>query len=490
MKNGKAPGADGITVEMLKDVQDELLPMLTEMFNRYLETGKIDDNLADSSTLLLFKKGDSTLIRNYRPISLLSVLAKLLTKTMLNRIERTMDWEQGEEQAGFRRDRSTTECMLTLCELIEKSHEYNEPLFLCFIDFEKAFDSVEMNGLWSALQEQGVHCRIIQLFRSIYENAKSEFRVNADERVPVEIKRGVRQGDAASPALFNAALESIFRRLDWDLKGVNINGNYLSHLRFADDIVLVARAREDIQEMLQELDTEATLWGLKINEEKTSWMCSGEQIENFTGSGDFQVTLNERALTRVEKYVYLGRQLSIPQDLKSELARRIRAGWAAFKQHETYLVAKRVPMMHKRRLFDMCVLPAMLYGSETWAATREDLRNLTVAQRRMERRMARTSLRDRRTNEWLRGVTKVRDVVDEAHFRKWSYAWRVAKMDSVRWTRQLVDWRPREAKRSRGRPRRRWRDELAEGSGTSNWTNRARGMELRAWLLQCGRCAL
>ena len=147
-------------------------------------------------------------------------------------------------------------------------------------------------------------------------------------------------------------------------------------------------------------------------------------------------------------------------------------------------------MKHKRRLFDMCVLPAMLYGCETWAATKKQLEILAVAQRRMERRMAGTSLRDRRTNKWLRGVTKVRDVIDEAHFRKWSYAWRVAKMDPTLWTRQLVDWDPREAKRSRGRPRRRWRDELAEGCGTKNWPSRARRMPKQEWLLQCGRCAL
>ena len=84
MKSGKAPGNDGITVEMLKAAQEELIPRLTEMFNDFLRTGTIDDNLADSSTLLLFKKGDPAMLKNYRPISLLATIDNLLTKIIID----------------------------------------------------------------------------------------------------------------------------------------------------------------------------------------------------------------------------------------------------------------------------------------------------------------------------------------------------------------------------------------------------------------------
>ena len=130
-----------------------------------------------------------------------------------------MEQEQDVTQAGFRAGFSTIDHMLCLCELIERCKEYQKPLFLCFVDFEKAFDSVEMNALWNALQCQGVHPKLIRLLRSIYLQAKSEIRVNADQKVEVKIARGVRQGDPISPMLFNAALEDMFRRLDWERRG-------------------------------------------------------------------------------------------------------------------------------------------------------------------------------------------------------------------------------------------------------------------------------
>jgi hypothetical protein len=475
MKTGKAPGEDGITTEMLKFAQEDLLPRLTRMFNRFLETGSIDDHLADSSTLLLHKKGDPALLKNYRPISLLPSIGKLLTKTILNRIQKTIDQEQDEAQAGFRQDYSTVDHILTICELIERCQEYRKPLYICFVDFEKAFDSVEMNALWTALQQQGIHPRIIRLLRSIYLQGRSEFRVNADQKVEVKIARGVRQGDPVSPVLFNAALEGVIRKLDWANRGIKIDGRYLSNLRFADDIALTAETPEELQDLLQELSDQAASFGLKINEDKTAWLGSGGLVTGSNEGGErFQVKLNEKTIERTASYVYLGRLLTMPMDLKAELRRRVQAGWAAFAGLKSYLTARRVPMKHKRRLFNSNVLPAMLYGCETWAAKKEDLKMLEVAQRRIERRMANVTLRDRWTNEKLRGVTKVKDISELYHHRKIAFAAKIAAMDPIRWTRTLIDWCPREASRARGRPRTRWADELAQQMGSRNWTRRLR----------------
>jgi len=373
MQTGKAPGDDGITVEMLKAAQETLLPILTGMLNRYLEEGRIDNNLANSSTLLLPKKGDLTLLSNYRPISLLSSIAKLFTRTLCNRIKATMEHEQGEEQAGFRAGFSTIEHIATLCELIERCREFRVPLYICFVDFEKAFDSVELNALWRSMQCQGVHPQLIRLLQSIYTQAKNVVRINADQRVEVKIERGVRQGDPISPMLFNAALEDIFRRLDWHDGGINIDGDHLTHLRFADDIVIISTNMAEIQTRLRELSVMAAKSGLKINEAKTEWL-SNQQEDPPPA-----LTLNGKEIKRANNFVYLGRQVSSPQNLPGELARRVRAGWFAFSKLSSYLTARRVPMKHKRYLFNMCILPAMLYACETWAPRESDLTIMEIA---------------------------------------------------------------------------------------------------------------
>ncbi|KAE9412579.1 hypothetical protein Angca_007948, partial [Angiostrongylus cantonensis] len=109
-----------------------------------------------SETVLLFKKGDPRDVGNYRPICLLSVVYKLFTRVILNRIDRTLHDKQPCEQAGFRKGFSTLENTHTLTRRIEVSRVYKRLLCLTFIDLEEAFDSTELEAVMEALGSQGV----------------------------------------------------------------------------------------------------------------------------------------------------------------------------------------------------------------------------------------------------------------------------------------------------------------------------------------------
>uniref|UniRef100_A0A914XFR3 Reverse transcriptase domain-containing protein n=1 Tax=Plectus sambesii TaxID=2011161 RepID=A0A914XFR3_9BILA len=163
MKTGKTPGNDHITTEMLKHGHGTLVPVLTQLFNTCLTRQATPKHMANSSTILLFRKGNLLQLKNYRPISLLSIISKLLTKVINNRIKHILDESQPPKLAGFRRHFSTIDHLHSLNKLIEKTHKYQRPLYMLFIDFEKAFDSVEANAIWSAIQEQGVHAKLINL---------------------------------------------------------------------------------------------------------------------------------------------------------------------------------------------------------------------------------------------------------------------------------------------------------------------------------------
>ena len=97
----------------------------------------------DSEVILLFKKGDIANIENYGPISLLSIFYKLLTTIILNRLTNKFDFYQPVEQAGFRKGYSMTDHLQVVHTLIEKTTEYNILLHMAFIDYHKAFDSIE-----------------------------------------------------------------------------------------------------------------------------------------------------------------------------------------------------------------------------------------------------------------------------------------------------------------------------------------------------------
>ncbi|XP_029640405.1 uncharacterized protein LOC115215385 [Octopus sinensis] len=147
MKNGKAPGKDGITSEVLKSGREQLWKILAERFTHYLDEGRIPSQWKESNTILLYKKGDREDLKNYRPICLLSHVCKLFTNIILNRLSRRLDEQQPREQAGFRKNYSTMDHIFALTQLLERANEYKLPLCVAFIDYEKAFDSVETNAV-------------------------------------------------------------------------------------------------------------------------------------------------------------------------------------------------------------------------------------------------------------------------------------------------------------------------------------------------------
>ena len=144
---------------------------------------------------------------------------------------------------------------------------------VAFVDYEKASDSVQTQAILTSLQEQGIEDVYIEILKHIYTDSSLTVGLHLHkESEKIRIKRGVRQGDTISPKLFTATLESIFRRLNWENKGVKIDGEFLSNLRFADDIFLCTETLQELQHMLQELSDESRRMGLKMNIAKTKVM--------------------------------------------------------------------------------------------------------------------------------------------------------------------------------------------------------------------------
>lgn len=463
MKKGRSPGPDAVTAEMLQAGVDSLSHPLAALFNECLENCYIPDQLPDSTISLIFKKGSNLDIANYRPIALLSTIYKVFTTVIGMRMENDLDRNQPAEQAGFRKNFSTTDHIQAVSELIQKSSEYQFPLYLIFIDFKKAFDSVEFDAVWRSLKNQAVHATLINIIQKIYSTALVDVKVG-HHQVPIEVRRGVRQGDTISPQLFAAVVEDVFRRLDWEEKGININGSRLNHLRYADDIVLISHDPDEVSEMLQELADASKEVGLLINTGKTQAM---------TNTAELPLLLNGTPLSYVDQFIYLGQRLSFDQNPSIELQRRTRAGWYAFNKYYDFLTNKKVHLRLKRKVYQSCIEPALLYGCETWALRLQDRRRLIVTQRKMMRKMIGITLLDRRTNEWLQNTVKLPDVRARVIRKKWNWARKIALMEPERWTRRLIEWRPMECQRPIRRPKTRWRDELKERLGEA-WMSAAR----------------
>ena len=201
---------------------------------------------------------------------------------------------------------------------------------MAFVDYEKAFDSIETPAVLRSMKEQGIPGKYTRTLKNIYETATASIRLH-ENCGPVYIRRGVRQGDTISPKLFTAALESIFKHLDWGEKGINIDGNYLHHLRFADDIVIFATTAEKLQIMLEELNVEGKPVGMKMNMEKMKVIFNSECIRR-------DIEVENTKLETVTEYIYLGQKITADRDMDREIDRRIGLGWAPYGEHKHLLV--------------------------------------------------------------------------------------------------------------------------------------------------------
>ncbi|GBP48050.1 Retrovirus-related Pol polyprotein from type-1 retrotransposable element R2 [Eumeta japonica] len=176
-------------------------------------------------------------------------------------------------QAGLRSGYSTLEHIYIIKQLFEKSKEYDVTFYCCFLDYSKAFDTIEHEKIWQALKNQGIENKYIRILKNICDNSETKIKPEKEGK-EIKIERGLRQGDSLSPQLFTAILKEVFRQLDWEQCGLSINGENLSNLRFAIDLIISSSTGKGLQAMLNDLLRESSKMGLDINTLKTKAMAN------------------------------------------------------------------------------------------------------------------------------------------------------------------------------------------------------------------------
>ena len=418
---------------------------------------------SESEIILLYKKGDPADIGNYRPISLMSCLYKLFAACLLDRISSNIDAHQPIEQAGFRSGFSTVDHIQVVDQVIEKYLEFRRPSYLAFIDYKKAFDSISHSSIWEALKTQNINEKYINILKNIYSNSSS--RVKLDRTgAKFNIKRGVRQGDPLSPKLFISVLQYVMEILPWSKRGININGNFLSHLRFDDVIILFSENPQQLNKLLNDLHQASIKVGLEMNLDKTKGMTNNHMTP---------ILVNDIPLEFVQNYVYLGKQISFSKGRnKDEVDRRISITWKKYWAHKE-IFKSQLPLPLKKIVMDSSILPCLTYGCQTWTLDLKTRNKIQTTQRRMERSLLSIKLKDKMRNVDIRKKTKVTDASTFSLQRKWNWAGHLARYKDDRWTLQSVKWTGPRGTRARGRPSGRWADEIAETAG-QGWLDAAR----------------
>ena len=379
LKNNKACGFDGILNEFLKHSAVKMVAVITSLFNLIFKSGKMPKVWAFGQISPIYKgKGNTSDPNNYRGITVISCFAKLFTSIINKRVCAFLEENSllGNEQAGFRKGHSTLDHLFALHCLIDIYLQKKKKLYCAFVDFRKAFDSVQHGLLWHKLLQMNVDGKVLDILRDLYDKTKLCVKHNMTRSHLFTSNIGLLQGENLSPILFSMFLndfKSFLGAYDVSLSTpIHTAQNfgmediqmymYLFLLLYADDMVLLAETPADLQRALNGLSEYCKKWGLTVNVDKTKVLIfSKGKTRNIPA-----FSLDEQDVEVVWDYAYLGVLFNYNNKFQKAQRKQCTAGNRAMFSLLRKCRELNLPIDIQIELFEKCVIPVCLYGCEVW----------------------------------------------------------------------------------------------------------------------------
>ena len=369
LKNGKAPGQDRISNEMIKASYPVIHKAYLKLFNLIFSSQHVPENWCKSIITPIHKSGNKMDPDNYRPICVTSCIAKLFCTLLNDRLTSLFKAHDiiNPAQIGFINKHRTSDNLFTLKTLINK-HVYNntkEKIYACFVDFRKAFDSVWHEGLFHKLESLNIHGNFLSIVKNIYSETVCAVKIGNQLTNFFQYSKGVRQGCPLSPTLFNFFINDLINQVESvNPAPLSLQDN-VSCLLYADDLILLSKTANGLQTMLNELSNFCKSWRINVNTKKTK--CITFQKKSRVNKKD-SFFFDNKLLENVNEYKYLGITINSAGsfnptfDILSNKANR-----AIYALNSKY-ATKRLPVWAASKLFDSVISPILLYGSEIWGA--------------------------------------------------------------------------------------------------------------------------
>ena len=340
LKDGKAPGEDGICVEILKVGEPEISGVLAAIFKTMWEEERLPEDWQTGLLFKLPKKGDLGNCKNWRGIMQLSTTNKVFSKIILNRLGAGIDPQLRNEQAGFRKGKSCSDHIFTLRQILEQSKEWNTTLYATFIDL--AFDSVHSESLRRIPRHYGIPSKTVNIIRMLYSDFKAKVICGPQLSESFSIKTGVKQGCILSSFLFTLCIDWLMkettkterRGITWTLT------NELEDIDFSDDICLLSQSHNDMQQKTNDLNANGGCLGFKTSTSKTKEMRMNSKSRE-------PITVREGAIEAVNDFIYLGSKMQADGDSKPDVKRRISKASQAFSMLKIYMEIKETQPQHQ-----------------------------------------------------------------------------------------------------------------------------------------------
>ena len=500
LSNGKAPGPDAIPAEVYKAGGHVLVEKLTVLFQSMWNQEAVPQEFKDASIIHLYKrKGNRQSCDNHRGISLLSIAGKILARIILNRLICHLDQMDllPESQCGFRKDRSTTDMIFAARQLQEKCQEQNLDLYLTFVDLTKAFDTVCREGLWKIMAKFGCPEKLINMVRQFHDGMMATVQDQNASSASFPVTNGVKQGCVLAPTLFSimfsAMLQDAFAD---DSNGIKYNyrfdGDFFKLRRlqaktkiqegiardflFADDSALAAGSEADMQQTVNLFSSACDKFGLTISTKKTEVMYQPAPGKPYA---EPTITVNNEKLPAADNFTYLGSTLSRSVNIDAEVNSRIAKASAAFGRLRNKVWEREgITLNTKIKVYQAIVMPSLLYGCETWTVYQRHARTLNRFHLNCLRKILRIRWQDKIPDTEVLNRSNMMSI--HTMLMKYQLRWtgHLIRMEDSRIPKQIFYSELQSGKRSRGAPKKRFKDTLKASLKSfdvdlSNWNIQA-----------------
>ena len=366
LKRRKAAAEDGVLNEFFKCATVDTRSVILKTFNECLSKGIYPWNTALITPL--HKKGDRSDPNNYRAIAVGSNLGKLFSSILL---ERLIDFRRRfspdtDNQLGFVKEAQTNDHVFTLTTCIDKYTKQNKRLYTCFVDYRKAFDTVCREALLYKLSQIGIKGSFFDCVQYMYQHSKAKLKLLNKISESIDILIGTEQGHPMSPELFKVYLLDLSTDLN-NAEGLNtpqLNGIFVSHLLWADDLVLLALDAQSLQKLINRVYDFCEKWGLSVNISKTAIMVFNKSGRQLQESYSFQY--GKIKIPSARTYCYLGIVFSLTGSYKAATDELRKKGLRAYFALKNLIQIDAISVTAVFKLFDALILPVVAYGCQNW----------------------------------------------------------------------------------------------------------------------------
>ena len=333
-------GIDEIPTKLLKSTPENILFALSYIFNLSFETGEYINSFKIAKVIPIYKKGSANDVQNYRPISILPVMSKIMEKLMYKRLLSFLNRQHFfyKYQFGFRKNHSTSHATALLAENICKAFEKKQTTIGVFLDLSKAFDTIDHRILLAKLQHYGVRGLPLKLFQSYLTNRSQQVLVNGKFSNCLPINYGVPQGSILGPLLFLIYVNDFPKCLS--------TGN---SIMFADDTNIFFSEKNYktlfaiANQQLQNIDNWLTSNKLSLNTAKTNYIIFHTPHSKVPNNLSLQI--RNTNLKRIQKTKFLG------VVVQENLSWKPHMEWVLKKIRICYCVTKKIRSFLNNKTF-------------------------------------------------------------------------------------------------------------------------------------------